>query len=74
VHSPSLDVPLFRRLLESLALSLSEDSESQESISSLMELLEAVDAGAAVRSPLQIELILRSLNPSSAKLLGRALR
>ena len=39
---------------------------------SLTEILNG-DAGGAVRSPLQIELILRSLNRSSAKLLGRAL-
>jgi len=48
-------------------------------ISSLTELAEALallgDAGdAVVRSPLQIELILRSLSPSSAKLLGKALQ
>jgi len=74
VSSLSLDEQLFQLLRELLDLSLSEGvSVSPELISFLTE-RESVGAGAGVRSPLQIELILRSLNPSLAKLLGRALQ
>jgi len=69
VRSHSLDAQLSLRLSALLVASLDlKDSESQELISSLTaELLEAAVGGGAVRSPLQIELILRSLSRSSAK-------
>ena len=74
MSSQPLDERLSLRLLAGLVLSLlEEDSASPELISFLTEVVSG-DADGAARSLLQIELILRSLNPSSAKLLGRALR
>jgi len=70
VHCPSLDELQFRQLLE-LQESLQVILESQGSISSLTS--SRNDVGGGERSPLQIELILRSLNPSSAKRQVRAL-
>jgi len=73
VRSQPLDAQLCRLLLELQALSLSgEVSVSPELICFLTESSDA-GAGDAERSPLQIELILRSLNRSSAKLQVRAL-
>ena len=73
MHSPLLDEQRCLRLLEWLDPSrLEEHSVSRESICSLMELFRAGDAVGA-RSPLQIELILRSLNPSSGKRQVKAL-
>jgi len=68
-----LDERLCRQLLELLDHLQSEESGSQELISSLTALLVHAGAGDAGRSPLQIELILRSLNQSSAKRQVRAL-
>jgi len=54
--------------LQELEALLPVTSESRELISSLGVALTDRDAGgAAVRSPLQIELILLSLSPSSGK-------
>lgn len=62
------------QLLQELQESLREISESPELISFLAGMVARnADAGGG-RSRLQIELILRSLNPSSASLLGKALR
>jgi len=69
-HSP--EELLYLRLQELQAL-LPVILESQASISSLTDQLHVADA-AAGRSQLQIELILRSLNRSSANQLGKALR
>jgi len=69
-----LDERLFQQQQELQAL-LQQVLESQGLICSLTEMGEARLAadGAAERSPLQIELILRSLNPSLGKRLGKAL-
>jgi len=73
VRSHSLDERRCQQLLALLDLWHSEgDSGSQELISFLTE-SSSVDVDVVVRSPLQIELILRSLNPSSAKPQVRAL-
>jgi len=73
VSSPSLDEQLCQLLQELLDLSLSEGVlVSPGLISFLMEIGSGDDAVVAL-SRLQIELILRSLNPSLGKPQGRAL-
>jgi len=73
VSSHSLDEQLCRLLLELQALSLSEEVSVSPELISFLE-RSSRDAGAGVeRSPLQTELILRSLNPSSARPRVRAL-
>ncbi len=74
MSSPSLDEQRCQLLQELQDLSLLEGvSVSPELISFLTERGRG-DADAVERSPLQIELILRSLNPSLANPLAKALR
>ncbi len=65
--SHSLDEQLCRLLQELQALSLSEEVSVSPELTSFLERKFDDVGDAAERSPLQIELILRSLNPSSAK-------
>ena len=67
-----LDDPLLRERLEELQALLQEILGFQESISSQEAEQDLDGGGAGVRSPLQIELILRSLNQSSESRRGKA--
>ena len=69
---PPLDGQLFQLLQELRVLSLSEEVWVSPELICFLE-SRSEDGGVGVRSQLQTELILRSLNPSSARQLVKAL-